>query len=113
LQASGTDSELAEFRSLDCKEHPSTKQKGSDLASFRNRFRTCKIQKFRLQGASIYQSEIIKPCKFQQQIQNLQNSEVQSARSIQLSSRKDQTLQASENRSQPPADQDQGAFKVL
>jgi len=71
-----------------------TKQKGSSFASFKNRFRTCRILKFRLQGASNYPAEMIKPWKLQ--IQNLQNSEVQTARSIQLSSKEDQTLQTLE-----------------
>jgi len=38
---------------------------------------------------------------FQKQIQNLQNSKVQTARSIRLSTIKDQTLQVSETDSEP------------
>ena len=36
LQVSETDSECAEFRSSDCKEHPTIKQKRSNLARFEN-----------------------------------------------------------------------------
>ena len=92
LEVSETYWKPAEFRSSACNEPPVTKQKGSNLTSFRNRFRNCRIQKFRLQGVSSYQAERIKPCKFQEQIQNLQNSEIRITMSIQLSSRKDQTL---------------------
>jgi len=59
-----SNSRPAEFRSSDCKEHPDIKQKGSTLASFRSRFRTCKIQKFRLQGASSYQAKRINLARF-------------------------------------------------
>jgi len=62
LQAPGTDSESTEFRSSDYKENPTIKKKGSNLASFRNRFRTHRVQKLSLQGASSYQARRIRNC---------------------------------------------------
>jgi len=77
----------------------------------RIKLRTCRIQELKSQGASSYQARRINPASLRD-IEHLQNSKLRLQGASSYQARRIRNYRASE-RSQPLAEQEQGAFKVL